>query len=138
MLPEQTIQDLNELHEERVDLIIQYKNVENQRLALDTKEGWLLICSFIGIPLLAVIAGISSSLPFIYRPIEQQIFWIVGVLGAIIWSTMFWRRRRKEELENMRQRQELDRRLEQLENRLRGFNPPLKKLRENGWWLFTR
>jgi hypothetical protein len=51
---------------------------------------------------------------------------------------MFWRRRRKEELENMRQRQELDRRLEQLENRLRGFNPPLKKLRENGWWLFTR
>ena len=81
MLPEQTIHDLNEVHEERVDLIIRYKNAENQMQALDKKEGWLLVCSFVGIPLLVVIAGISSSTPFIYRPIEQQIFWIVAVLG---------------------------------------------------------
>jgi hypothetical protein len=136
MLPEQTIHDLHDLHEERVDFIIRYKNAEHKRQAVDRKEVWLIACWLLGIPLLAVIAGTSSPRPFIDRPIEQQIFWIVAVLGAIVWSTISWRRLPKEELENIRERQEADHRLNQLENRLRSFNPPLKKFRPDGWWTW--
>jgi hypothetical protein len=42
MLPEQTIHDLHELHEERVDLVIQYRNAEYQKQVIDRKQGWLI------------------------------------------------------------------------------------------------
>ena len=132
MVPEQTIHDLHELHEERIDLAIRYKNLQHKHAAIDRKEGWLIASWLVGIPL--GIAFISPSRPFFDRPIEQQIFWIVAVLGAMVWSAISWRHLRKEGLENMQQRQEVDRKLDHLENRLRSFNPPPKNLRQSHWW----
>jgi hypothetical protein len=136
MLPEQTIQDLHELHEKRVDLIIWHKNFEQKKDAIDRKQRWLLACWVIGIPLLVWVAGTTSSKPFVYWRIEQQMFWATTVAGAIIWSIIFWRRLSSEELQNLRQRTETHRRLDELENRLHNFNPPLKNVRQNGWWMW--
>ena len=89
----------------------------------------------VGIPPLVGIALASSSQPFVYRPIEQQVFWIVVVLGAIVWSTISWRHLRKEEVQNLQEQHEAFRRLDHLENRLRSFEPPLKEFRERWWWI---
>jgi hypothetical protein len=118
MVSEQTIHELHELHEERRDLGIWCKKLQHKQAAIDSKQGWLLAFSFIGLPLLVVVALENSSIP---ATIEQQIFWAVVILGAIAFAIVLHRRLNKEELENIQQRQKLHRMIEQLENRLRSF-----------------
>jgi hypothetical protein len=122
MLPEQTIHSLHKLHEERLDLVIQYKDAQRDKRVMSIKESWYVIFWFLGIPLFL---GIGSQCLEPLRTIEQRVFWIVVVIGIIVWSIISFRRLHEQEDRSIQQSQEAFRKLEQLVKCLRSFNPPL-------------